>query len=49
MVTEMACRTIVSRRMHMTTSNPVRRRNGAVDTWTSNSARAHRAGDNTWG
>ena len=23
-------------------------RNGAVDTWTSNSARAHR-GDNTWG
>jgi hypothetical protein len=49
MVTEMACRTIVSRRTHMTTSNPVHQRNGAVDTWTSNSARAHRAGDNTWG
>ena len=32
----------------MTTSKPVRRRNGAADTWTSNSARAHR-GDNTWG
>jgi hypothetical protein len=48
MVTEMICRTIVSRRAHMTTSNPVHRRNGAVDTWTSNSARAHR-GDNTWG
>ena len=32
----------------MTTSNPVHRRNGAVDTWTSNSPRASR-GDNTWG
>jgi hypothetical protein len=32
----------------MTTSNPVHRRNGVVDTWTGNSARAHR-GDNTWG
>lgn len=48
MVTEMICRTIVSRRRHMTTTNRLRRANGAVDTWTSNSARAHR-GDNTWG
>jgi|HubBroStandDraft_3_1064219.scaffolds.fasta_scaffold217459_2 hypothetical protein len=32
----------------MTTTNWLHRRNGAVDTWTSNSARAHR-GDNTWG
>jgi hypothetical protein len=32
----------------MTTSNPVHRRNGAVDTWTSNSAHV-RPGDNTWG
>ena len=48
MITEMICRTIVIRRNHMTTSNPVHRRNGAVDTWTSNSARGQR-GDNTWG
>jgi hypothetical protein len=32
----------------MTTTNRLRRANGAADTWTSNSARAHR-GDNTWG
>ena len=32
----------------MTTTNWLHRRNGAVDTWTRNSARAHR-GDNTWG
>jgi hypothetical protein len=32
----------------MTTSNPVHRPNGAVDTWTRNCARARR-GDNTWG
>lgn len=48
MITEMTYRIIVSRRAHMTTSNPVHRRNGALDTWTSNSARAQR-GDNTWG
>jgi hypothetical protein len=48
MVTKMICRTIVSRRRHMTTTNWLHRRNGAVDTWTSNSARGHR-GDNTWG
>jgi hypothetical protein len=48
MVTETVYRTIVSRRAHMTTSNPVHRRNGGVDTWTSSSARAPR-GDNTWG
>jgi hypothetical protein len=32
----------------MTTTNRLRCGNGAADTWTSNSARAHR-GDNTWG
>jgi hypothetical protein len=34
----------------MTTSNPVHRRNGAVDTWTNLRTRcARRPGDNTWG
>ena len=32
----------------MITSNPIHRRNGAADTWTSNAERAYR-GDNTWG
>jgi len=32
----------------MTTTNPVHRRNGAGDTWTSNAPRGRR-GDNTWG
>jgi hypothetical protein len=32
----------------MITTNRLRRANGAADTWTRNSARAHR-GDNTWG
>jgi hypothetical protein len=34
----------------MTTSNPVHRRNGAVDTWTTNlRTRYAQRGDNTWG
>ena len=33
----------------MTTSNPVHRRNGAVDTWTNNSDPVAHRGDNTWG
>jgi hypothetical protein len=35
----------------MTTSNPVHRRNGNVDTWTTNlrTRCAERSGDNTWG
>jgi hypothetical protein len=33
----------------MTTSNPVHRRNGAVDTWTNLRTRCAHRGDNTWG